>query len=60
MTATAPNLPNGNSQNEVVSSTQKHLNFEGKQKNSKNFRKNVWRIEKSCIFAPANRKIEGH
>jgi len=30
------------------------------EKNGKNFRKKVWRIEKSCIFAAAKRKQEGH
>ena len=30
------------------------------EKNCKNFRKKVWRIEKSCIFAAAKRKQEGH
>jgi hypothetical protein len=28
-----------------------------KEKIWKNFSKNVWRIEKCCIFAAANRKI---
>jgi hypothetical protein len=46
-------LPFGNPINRL----QKYDKNRLERKKMKNFRKNVWRIEKCCIFAAAN---EGH